>query len=197
MSTSSAAVVKDFPAPIVVNPPEGGAVGAVCIFLHGLGDTGHGWADIARQMPFEGVQWIFPTAPTIPITLNGGMRMTGWYDINDLDIDGIVDDRPQTLASAEYVKSLVDKAVQDGVPPEKIIVGGFSQGGVVALAASLRSDKKLAGCAALSTYLAMREDYPDALGPHAKELPIFLAHGTADMVRRRQQTARLLARSPI
>lgn len=103
------------------------------------------WADVAKQMPFEGVKWVFPTAPLIPVTLNGGMRMTGWYDINDLNIDGIVDDRAQTLASAQYVADLVQTAVDEGVPPEKIIVGGFSQGGVVALTAALRSDKKLAG----------------------------------------------------
>ena len=135
-------------------------------------------------MPFEGVKWIFPTAPTIPITLNGGMRMTGWYDINDLSIEGIIDDREQTLASAAYVASLVDEAIAEGVPSERILIGGFSQGGVIALTAALRSEKKLAGCAALSTYLALRDDYPDALSAHAKSLPIFLAHGTADQVLR-------------
>jgi predicted esterase len=180
--SAMAASSVSYPAPIVVSPPEGGETKAVCIFLHGLGDTGHGWADVAGQMPFEGVKWIFPTAPTIPITLNGGMRMTGWYDINDLSIDGIVDDRERTLASAAYVTGLVDEAIASGVPSEKILIGGFSQGGVVALTASLRSDKKLAGCVAMSTYLAMRDDYPAALGAHAKTMPVFLAHGTADQV---------------
>ena len=178
MATSS----PSYPKPIVVPPPEGGETKAVCIFLHGLGDTGHGWADVAGQMPFEGVKWIFPTAPTIPITLNGGMRMTGWYDINDLSIEGIIDDREQTLASAAYVASLVDEAIAEGVPSERILIGGFSQGGVIALTGC--AARKLAGCAALSTYLALRDDYPDALSAHAKSLPIFLAHGTADQVLR-------------
>ena len=149
-----------YPKPIVVPPPEGGATTAVCIFLHGLGDTGHGWADVASSMPFEGVKWIFPTAPTIPITLNGGMRMTGWYDINDLSIDNIKDDRAQTLASTEYVQGLIKAEIDGGVAADRIVVGGFSQGGVIAL----------------------REDFPDAMSPHAKDLPVFLAHGTADMV---------------
>ena len=83
-----------------------------------------------------------------PVTLNGGMRMTGWYDINDLSIEGIIDDREQTLASAAYVASLVDEAIAEGVPSERILIGGFSQGGVIALTAALRSEKKLAGCAA-------------------------------------------------
>mmetsp|Transcript_25870 Transcript_25870/g.63676 ORF Transcript_25870/g.63676 Transcript_25870/m.63676 type:complete len:309 (-) Transcript_25870:116-1042(-) len=183
-SASMASASAAYPKPIVVNPPEGGKATAVCIFLHGLGDTGHGWADVAQQMPFEGVKWIFPTAPTIPVTLNGGMAMTGWYDINDLSIERIVDDREMTLASAAYVASLVDDAIAQGVPAERIIVGGFSQGGVVALTVMLRSPVKLGGCAALSTYLALRDDYPAALGPHALDTPLFLAHGTADQVLR-------------
>ena len=127
-----------YPKPIVVPPPEGGATTAVCIFLHGLGDTGHGWADVASSMPFEGVKWIFPTAPTIPITLNGGMRMTGWYDINDLSIDNIKDDRAQTLASTEYVQGLIKAEIDGGVNADRIVVGGFSQGGVIALQTALR-----------------------------------------------------------
>ena len=95
-----------------------------------------------------------------------------------------MDDREETLASAKYIDSIVDGVVAEGIDPSRIIVGGFSQGGVVALTAALRSDKKLAGCAALSTYLAMRDDYPAALGQHAKSLPVFLAHGTADQVLR-------------
>jgi len=171
-----------YPKPIVVPPPEGGATTAVCIFLHGLGDTGHGWSDVASSMPFEGVKWIFPTAPTIPITLNGGMRMTGWYDINDLSIDNIKDDRAQTLASTEYVQGLIKAEIDRGVAADRIVVGGFSQGGVIALQTALRFPERLAGAVGMSTYLALREDFPDAMSVHAKDLPVFLAHGTADQV---------------
>ena len=181
-SAASASAFQGYPAPIVVPPPEGGATKAVCIFLHGLGDTGHGWADVASQMPVEGVRWVFPTAPTIPVTLNGGMRMTGWYDIADLSIEGNVDDRERTLESAAYVSALIDDAIAEGIPSDKILLGGFSQGGVIALTAALRLPRKLAGVAALSTYLALRDDYPEALSAYAKSLPVFLAHGTADMV---------------
>ena len=181
-SAASLSAFQGYPAPIVVPPPEGGATKAVCIFLHGLGDTGHGWADVASQMPVEGVRWVFPTAPTIPVTLNGGMRMTGWYDIADLSIEGNVDDRERTLESAAYVSALIDDAIAEGIPSDKILLGGFSQGGVIALTAALRSPRKLAGVAAMSTYLALRDDYPEALSAHAKSLPVFLAHGTADMV---------------
>ena len=171
-----------YPKPIVVPPPEGGATTAVCIFLHGLGDTGHGWADVASSMPFEGVKWVFPTAPTIPVTLNGGMRMTGWYDINDLSIDNIKDDRDQTLASTEYVQGLIKEQVDSGVDASRVVIGGFSQGGVIALQTALRSKERLAGAVGMSTYLALRDDFPDAMSPNAKDLPVFLAHGTADQV---------------
>ena len=181
-ASGSNAMPVTYPKPIVVPPPEGGATTAVCIFLHGLGDTGHGWADVASSMPFEGVKWIFPTAPTIPITLNGGMRMTGWYDINDLSTDNIKDDRAQTLASTEYVQGLIKAEIDGGVNADRIVVGGFSQGGVIALQTALRFPERLAGAVGMSTYLALREDFPDAMSPHAKDLPVFLAHGTADMV---------------
>lgn len=181
-STASASAFTGYPAPIVVPPPEGGATKAVCIFLHGLGDTGHGWADVASQMPIEGVKWIFPTARTIPVTLNGGMRMTGWYDIVDLSVEGNVDDRAQTLGSTKYVTALIEDQIAEGVPSDKILLGGFSQGGVIALTTALRSPQKLAGVAAMSTYLALRDDYPDALSVHARDLNAFLAHGTADQV---------------
>ena len=130
-----AASSVSYPAPIVVSPPEGGETKAVCIFLHGLGDTGHGWADVAGQMPFEGVKWIFPTAPTIPITLNGGMRMTSWYDILSLD-------RPSTLSVAESRKFVSQEEIRDSVAivtalveqevqllagqHDKVFIGGFS-----------------------------------------------------------------------
>jgi len=183
-SCSAAASHTGYPAPIIVPPPEGGATKAVCIFLHGLGDTGHGWADVATQMPIEGVRWIFPTARTIPVTLNGGMKMTGWYDIKDLSVEGNVDDRAQTLGSSSYMNALIEDAISEGVPSDKILLGGFSQGGVIALTAALRSPNKLAGVAAMSTYLALRDDYPGALSAHATSLPVFLAHGTDDQVLR-------------
>ena len=172
------------PAPIVVEPRNGAADSAF-IMLHGLGDTGHGWAGAATQIPPRGaarVRWIFPTARTVPVTLNGGMRMTAWFDLNALDEASIVDDRKMIEESAAYVDALVREQIAQGIPSEKIVVGGFSQGGVIALTAALRSEVKLAGCVALSTYLALREDYPGKFGPHAKDTKILQGHGTHDMV---------------
>lgn len=187
-AASSASVgssnMSDRPSAIVVEPRDGAANGAF-IMLHGLGDTGRGWASAAQQIRAPRgtrMRWIFPTARTVPVTLNGGMRMTAWFDLNALDEASIVDDRGMIDESAAYVDALVREQMAKGIPSEKIIVGGFSQGGVIALTSALRSQVKLGGCVALSTYLALRDDYPGAFGPHAKELKIFQAHGTHDFV---------------
>ncbi len=179
MDTSS------YPTPIVVEPRDGSVATSACIMLHGLGDTGRGWAGAATQIApprHEKVRWIFPTAKTVPVTLNGGMRMTAWFDLNALDESSIVDDRGMIEESARYVDALVREQMEKGIPSEKIIIAGFSQGGAIALTASLRSEVKLGGCVALSTYLPLRGDYPEKFGPHARGLKILQGHGTHDMV---------------
>ena len=183
-SVDDARAMASYPAPIVVEP-RGGDANAAMILLHGLGDTGRGWAGAARQIPTPAgahVRWVFPTAKTMPVTLNGGMRMTAWFDLNALDERSIVDDRGEIDASVEYLNALVREQMDKGIPSEKIMIGGFSQGGAIALTAALRSEVKLAGCVAMSTYLPLRADYPDRFGAHAKSLKIFQAHGTSDMV---------------
>jgi lysophospholipase I len=70
-------------APLVF--PATAAHTATVIFLHGLGDTGHGWEfaveNWRRRQRLDEVKFILPHAPRIPITVNRGMRMPGWYDI--------------------------------------------------------------------------------------------------------------------
>ena len=184
-TTVGAMDASSYPTPIVVEPRDGSVATSACIMLHGLGDTGRGWAGAATQIAtprHEKVRWIFPTAKTVPVTLNGGMRMTAWFDLNALDESSIVDDRGMIEESARYVDALVREQMEKGIPSEKIIVAGFSQGGAIALTASLRSEVKLGGCMALSTYLPLRGDYPEKFGPHARGLKILQGHGTHDMV---------------
>jgi lysophospholipase-2 len=179
-----ARAMASYPAPIVVEP-GGGDANAAMILLHGLGDTGRGWAGAAQQIPAPAganVRWVFPTAKTMPVTLNGGMRMTAWFDLNALDERSIVDDRGEIDASVEYLNALVREQMDKGIPSDRILIGGFSQGGAIALTAALRSEVKLAGCVAMSTYLPLRADYPDRFGAHARSLKILQAHGTSDMV---------------
>ena len=192
MSSSSAseddggvAMMAEYPKPIVVEPRESGGATRTVVMLHGLGDTGAGWASAAQQIRAPAnTRWIFPTARTVPVTLNGGARMTAWFDLNALDAESIIDDETMINESVRYVEALVRQEMAKGVASDKIVIGGFSQGGVVALTAVLRSELKLAGCLALSTYLPLRDQYPAKFGPYAKDVPILQGHGTNDMVLR-------------
>lgn len=143
-----------YPQPLVTPATEQHT--ATVIMLHGLGDRGSGWAEIGHGLRMPWCKFVFPTAPTRPITLNGGYRMTGWYDIASLDkLSDAGDDEEGVRDSVRYVESLIDQEVAAGIPSERIVVGGFSQGGAVALM-MLRSPRKLAAILALSTYLMLR-----------------------------------------
>lgn len=167
-------------APIVV--PARTKHTATMIMLHGLGDTGDGWAGIAgefaAQLPH--VKFIFPHAPARPITINMGAKMPGWFDISSLEDIDQREDAEGLRESKRYVESLVAAEAAGGVPPGRVVVGGFSQGGAVALM-MLRSEEKLAGIVALSTYLPLRKQPPLISGANART-PILQCHGDADMV---------------
>lgn len=152
------------------------------------GDSGDGWASIFEQFaealpePLQGrTRWIFPHAPRQPVSLNNGFEMPSWFDIMGLDAQA-EEDTEGMAATAAMVERLVEDEVAAGVSPKHIFVGGFSQGGAVALQVALRSPRPLAGCIALSTWVHSAKDYPDKLGPYAKTIPFLQAHGDADMV---------------
>lgn len=165
---------------IVLMPAEG-QYDSVVVFLHGLGDTAAGWAPVAEMFDMGSTKFILPTAPTRPITINGGMAMPGWFDIVGLDKSS-PEDRDGLLESASRVRRLIDQELAAGVDPKKIAVGGFSQGGAVALTVALRSPAEIGACVACSSWLPLDAEYPDALGPHANTLPVLFCHGDADMV---------------
>jgi len=175
---SVAAMSYAYPKPITV--PAKGEHSATFIMLHGLGDTGNGWSDVAQQLALPHVKCVFPTAPTRPISINMGMSMPGWYDIRSLDkLDGSDEDAEGVRESVRYVEGLVQAEVDAGVPSDRVVVGGFSQGGAVALM-MLRSGTKLGGVAALSTYLMLRDE---ALASDANAATrVFMAHGDSDQV---------------
>lgn len=157
---------------------------ACVIWLHGLGADGHDFADItpALNLPSNhGVRFIFPHAPSRPVTLNAQMVMPAWFDIYGLDFDGKVDE--EGIASAERaVQKLIESQIQSGIPSNRIFIIGFSQGGALALHTALRYQKPLAGVVGLSTYLPLHEDLADKGSHSNKQLPIFLAHGLADPI---------------
>ena len=153
---------------------------ASVIWLHGLGASGHDFEPIVPelQLPADlAVRFIFPHAPQIPVTVNGGMVMPAWYDILAMDIDRKVDEAG-VLASADAVDALIEREIARGIPSERIIIAGFSQGGAVAYQAALRHPQPLAGLLTLSTYMAMPVIPSDANAT----LPVMICHGSMDPV---------------
>lgn len=120
---------------------------ATVIWLHGLGDSGNGFAPIvpAFQLPDElGIKFIFPHAPVRPVTINNGMQMRAWYDIKSMDF-GSRADIDGVRESAESVKALLDAEIAAGIPAHKIILAGFSQGGVITYHLGARYEHSLGG----------------------------------------------------
>lgn len=155
---------------------------ATVIWLHGLGDSGDGFAPVAPQLalPDElGVKFLFPHAPVQPVTINGGMEMRAWYDIKSLELDKRAD-VTGVEQSAARISQLIDEQISQGIAADKIVLAGFSQGGVIALHLAPRYQHKLAGVIALSTYMCE----PQTLKADAKhtDLTVFMAHGQFDNV---------------
>ncbi|KAL1450938.1 hypothetical protein WDU94_003245, partial [Cyamophila willieti] len=129
------------------------------IFLHGLGDTGHGWASSMAELKPPHTKVICPTADTMPVTLNGGYPMPSWFDLISLDANS-KEDEEGIKRAAQKIHSLIDKEVSSGIPSDRIVIGGFSQGGALALYSALTYPKKLAGVVALSCWLPMHKTFP-------------------------------------
>ncbi|KAJ5663175.1 Phospholipase/carboxylesterase [Penicillium longicatenatum] len=167
---------------------------ATVIMAHGLGDSGQGWMALAqnwrRRNKFDEVAFIFPNAPNIPITVNFGMAMPGWYDIaklgGDLDIQESVrtQDEPGILRSRDYFNTLIKEEMDKGIKPSRIVLGGFSQGGAMSIFSGLTGKEKLGGVFGLSCYLLLSDRVKNLIpeGFPNKETPFFLAHGKDDGV---------------
>jgi phospholipase/carboxylesterase len=150
------------------------------IWLHGLGADGHDFAAVAPVLNLLETRFVFPHAPVRSITANNGYPMRGWYDIVTLDRDNFVHDVEGVRASSDFVLALIEAEHQKGIPYEKIILAGFSQGGAIALFAGLTTPHSIAGILALSTYLPA----PEVLQTEAKATPrnILMLHGTKDNI---------------
>lgn len=168
--------MKAEPLTTVEIEPERPARAAV-IWLHGLGADGHDFVPIVPLLGLEknAVRFVFPHAPMMPVQLNMGMVMRAWYDIASLDEHAI--DRPGLDRSVGAIRDLVRRENERGIPTERILLAGFSQGGSVALRAALTSVTPFLGVVALSTYF-INIPVTDA----ARGLRIFQAHGTYDPV---------------
>ena len=155
------------------------------VWLHGLGADGHDFVPLVPELvrrEWPSMRFVFPHAPVRAVTINAGMRMRAWYDIRDFDLANRADAEGVAVSTAQ-VGALLDREQARGIPPERIFLAGFSQGGAITLAAGLRRTRPLAGLIALSTYLPLAHDTArEAASEQAKSQPIFLAHGQSDPV---------------
>jgi len=157
---------------------------ASVIWLHGLGADGNDFVPIVPELRLPQslrVRFVFPHAPVRAVTINNGMRMRAWYDIAAADLNSRAD-LIGVRESQAQLEALIERENARGMPSERIVLAGFSQGGAIALYTGLRHAERLAGIMALSTYLIA----PDKLATEAsaanRGVPIFMAHGTADPV---------------
>lgn len=157
---------------------------AAVIWLHGLGDDGHGWSEVVpalRLPPALPVRLVFPHAPVIPVTINQGYPMRAWYDIRAADFNQRADLAGVRRSQAQ-VEALIARERQRGIASQRIVLAGFSQGGAIALYTGLRSEESLAGVVALSAYVIDPEALATEAQPANRQVPIFMAHGTHDPV---------------
>ena len=157
--------------------PPGEAVGTV-IWLHGLGADGHDFEPVVPMLNLRAsLRFVFPHAPVRPVTINGGAEMRAWYDI---DPQAPMSGTEDIARSAAQVQALVDAETASGTPPERIVLAGFSQGGVIALHMGTRASQPFAGIMALSTYVHDAEGLPAEVTFASVDTPIFMAHGQMD-----------------
>jgi phospholipase/carboxylesterase len=132
------------------------------------------------QLQHLAVRFVFPHAPLLPVTINGGMVMRAWYDISDQAIR--VEDERGVRASQRHVEALLARERERGTPASRIVLAGFSQGGAIALHTGLRREEPLAGVMALSCYLPLAAVFREEAAPASRQTPVFMAHGHSDPI---------------
>lgn len=167
---------------ITLEPPSPAT--ACVLWMHGLGADGNDFVPLVPELELpknHSVRFIFPNAPTMPITINNGYVMRAWYDISGVDLDRRADEAG-VRRSQTQIGELISDQRGKGIASERMVLAGFSQGGVIALQTALRHKEKFAGVLALSTYLACA----DTLGAEGtlanKWTPIFYGHGSMDQM---------------
>lgn len=168
---------------IEINPS--GQPAATIIWLHGLGADGHDFEAIVPELHLPEslpVRYVFPHAPVKSITINAGLRMRAWFDILDFKFNSDSVDMDQFLESEDMLAALIQAELISGMPSDRILLAGFSQGGAIVLHTGLRYPKQLAGIMALSMHLPTVNNLAPELSPANRNIPIMMAHGQMDPV---------------
>ncbi len=154
-------------------------VDACVIWLHGLGADGSDFVPVAEQLqapPLPGIRLLFPDVPLRPISINQGYAMRGWYDVKSMDIVS-AEDTAGIIESSNAITALIDQQLALGIAAKRIVLAGFSQGGVIALHCALYRAHAIGGVIALSCYLPQCTEFNAP-----RSLPLFIAHGSGDDV---------------
>ena len=157
---------------------------ATILIMHGLGADGQDFVPIAEQLDLSSVgpvRFLFPNAPSIPVTINGGYVMPAWYDIRAADLVQREDEAGLRLSCAQ-IEALIANEKARGIPASRIVVAGFSQGCAMALMVGLRHAEALAGIVGMSGYLPLAGSTAAEHTVASLKTPIFMAHGTRDGV---------------
>jgi len=157
---------------------------ASIVLMHGLGADGNDFVPIAQELDLSSVgpvRFVFPNAPVMPVTINGGYQMPAWYDIYGPNLVQREDEAGLRRSQAS-IEVLIEKEKARGIAAGRIVVAGFSQGCAMALMTGLRHVEKLAGIVGLSGYLPLAATLAAERNAANHDTPIFLAHGSADPV---------------
>ena len=154
------------------------------IWLHGLGDSGAGFAPVVPLLNLpqdHTIRFVFPHAPEQAITINNGFVMPAWYDIKNVDLHNRADMNGVNQSEC-LVRALIQEQIDNGIAASNIVLAGFSQGGVMSLYTGLRFEHTLAGIMALSCYLPIKDQLPSQLSTANLNTPILQHHGAHDDV---------------
>ena len=168
---------------IEINPS--GEPTATIIWLHGLGADGHDFEAIVPELDLPeslSLRYVFPHAPVRSITINAGLRMRAWFDILDLEHTAESVDMDQFLESGGMLRALIHNELKSGIPSDRIVLAGFSQGGAIVLHTGLMYPEQLAGILAMSMHLPTIHNIATELSPANRKVPIMMAHGQMDPV---------------
>ena len=155
------------------------------IWLHGLGANANDFVPVIPELKLAAdmpVRFVFPNAPEIPVTINGGYVMPAWYDILEMSADHRKVDQAGIQRSVDQIRQLIVREHQRGIDASHIFLAGFSQGGAIAYQAALSHEQRLGGVIALSTYIPDAQALKTQFNTVQQQLPVFIAHGQYDGV---------------